>query len=238
MTLNEELTIVIPAKNEEINIPILMESILRQDYKQIHQTKVILGDADSTDQTRKVFLSYADRIPVEVIPGGLPSISRNRGAKLASSRYLLFCDADIELIDKDMIRKGLEKMKARNLHCLTAKLFCNEGNWKDHCLYCLTNLIIRCSKYISPFSVGAFMFFERARFEELGGFNEKVHFSEDYYLSKQVARKHFGVLSRYFATDNRRFQKLGYWKMIKMFANTMLHSKDDSYFYRDHHYFD
>jgi glycosyltransferase involved in cell wall biosynthesis len=238
MTLNDELTIIIPAKNEETNIPRLMESILKQDYDKIRQTKVILGDANSTDKTREIFLAYGDRIPVEVTPGGLPSISRNAGAKLAKTRYLLFCDADIQLVEPDIIRLGLEKMKAKNLHCLTAKLYCQDGNWKDHCLYCLTNFIIRCSKYISPFSVGAFMFFEREKFEQLGGFNEKIHFSEDYYLSKQVAGKHFGVISRHFATDNRRFQKLGYWKMIKMFTNTVLHSKDDSYFFRDHHYFD
>jgi len=238
MELNKELTIIIPAKNEEPRIGILLESLLRQDYPHIRSTRTVVADAQSTDRTREVILSFQDKLPIHIIDGGLPPISRNAGAKLAESVYLLFLDADTDLIDATLIRRGVELMKRKQLHCATAKLTCKNGCWKDGLMYSMNNVCLYFSKYTSPFSPGAFMMFDHQKFRELGGFNEKVHFSEDYYLSKQVAGKKFAVISGYYATDNRRFVKMGRLKMMRMFLNTMLHAKDDSYFYRDHKYFD
>jgi len=238
MTSNPELTIVLPSKNEEENIGRTVESILAQDYPAIRNTRIILADNHSTDRTREVFLSFQDRGLVEVLDGGLPSIARNRGAKSAQSKYILFLDADILLGEPSSIRKAVELAKRKDLDCVTTRLQCRDGNWKDHLLYFMTNRIITCSKCWRPFSTGAFMLFKKETFDQLGGFNERVHFSEDYFLSKQVKPRKFGVAKTFFYTDNRRFKKTGYWKMIRMFLNTAIHSNDPEYFYRDHKYFD
>src|SRR5215813_6208841 len=91
------LTIVIPAKNESRLLPNLLESLCRQDYPSMPSTKVYLADAGSTDGTPELARSFTGRLDIEVIPGGLPSVGRNAGARRAQSSYVLFIDADMEL---------------------------------------------------------------------------------------------------------------------------------------------
>src|SRR5690242_4693718 len=90
MNMQPKLTIVIPAKNESRLLPTLLESLCRQDYPLMRSTKVFLADAGSTDGTQELALSFADRLDIEVIPGGLPSVGRNAGARRATTHYVLF----------------------------------------------------------------------------------------------------------------------------------------------------
>src|ERR1700744_1375672 len=106
MTTFPQLTIVIPAKNESRLLPTLLESLCRQDYSLMKSTKVFLADAGSTDGTQDLAMSFADRLNIEVIPGGLPSVGRNAGAKLADTRYVLFLDADVVMTERTMLRRA------------------------------------------------------------------------------------------------------------------------------------
>ncbi len=85
-----DLTIVIPAKNESRLIPNLLNSLARQDYSKMANTRVLVADANSTDGTPEVVMSFRDRLKVEVVPGGMPSVGRNIGARLADTKYVLF----------------------------------------------------------------------------------------------------------------------------------------------------
>src|ERR1041384_8192360 len=94
MNTSPKLTFVIPAKNESRLLRTLLESLCRQDYPLMKSTKVFLADAGSTDGTQELALGFADRLEIEVIPGGLPSVGRNAGARRATTPYVLFIDAD------------------------------------------------------------------------------------------------------------------------------------------------
>src|SRR5271170_8116540 len=94
------LTIVIPAKNEAKLIPRLLTSLTKQDYSKMPSTRVLVADANSTDGTQDIVLSFRDRLNVSVIRGGMPSVGRNQGAAQADTPYILFLDADIELADR------------------------------------------------------------------------------------------------------------------------------------------
>ena len=83
MNTLSDLTIVIPAKNEAKLISFLLTSLTKQDYPQMRSTKVYLADANSTDGTRAIAKSFKDRLDVQVIPGGLPAVGRNNGARCA-----------------------------------------------------------------------------------------------------------------------------------------------------------
>src|SRR5580693_8683568 len=102
---NNELTIVIPAKNEAKLIPLLLTSLTNQDYSKMSSTRVLVADANSTDGTREIVLSFRDRLRVSVIRGGMPSVGRNLGAAQADSEFVLFLDADIELASTSLIRQ-------------------------------------------------------------------------------------------------------------------------------------
>ena len=82
---NSELTIVIPAKNEAMLIPRLLISLTNQDYSKMSSTRVLVADANSTDGTPQIVLSFRDRLNVSVIRGGVPSVGRNLGAAQAES---------------------------------------------------------------------------------------------------------------------------------------------------------
>jgi glycosyltransferase involved in cell wall biosynthesis len=234
--MHAEITIVIPAKNEAKMLPELLRSLCKQDYEQMNETRVIVADAGSTDGTAEVALSFRDRLLVEVIPGGLPSIGRNAGARLATTKFLLFLDADVQLPEPTLLRRALWQMRRKKLHLATTNIACRDGGFFDDALYAGNNFMQRIASFTKPFATGMFMLFERNAFWALGGFNERALFAEDYLLSKSVARLRFGIVRGQVLTTNRRFQKLGHRTMVWMFVKTLMHSWDDEYFLRDQDY--
>jgi glycosyltransferase involved in cell wall biosynthesis len=235
---NPELTIVIPAKNEERLIGILLESIRNQDYRHISITDIFLADADSMDRTREIALQFARELRLTIVPGGIPSVGRNSGARLASSRYLLFVDADIELADPTLVRRSIEVANAYGLYCATTNIHCPSGTVMDRALYGGSNLVQRLSRHFRPFATGMYMLCDRAFFQGIGGFDERVVYAEDYFLTKQVPGKRFGVIPGCVVITNRRFEKMGRWKATRLFVSTALHTWDSAYFYKDHKYFE
>ncbi len=72
-----ELSIVVPAYNEEKYLPKLLSCIKKQTYK---DCEIIVADANSRDRTKETAKKYGCKI---VKSGGLPAIGRNNGAKAA-----------------------------------------------------------------------------------------------------------------------------------------------------------
>jgi glycosyltransferase involved in cell wall biosynthesis len=208
---------------------------MRQDYPQMSNTRIFLADADSTDRTIEVAKEYYPDLSISIIPGGLPSIGRNSGARRASSRYLLFLDADIELADSTLLRRAMETMTAKSLHCMTTDIWCRNGGWKDAMLYAGSNLAQRLSRLHKPFATGMFMLVEKAKFDEIGGFDERALYAEDYQLTQQFDRRRFRVIRGGIFSTNRRFRKMGHAKIVKFFITTALHRKEADYFRSDLH---
>jgi glycosyltransferase involved in cell wall biosynthesis len=236
MNISSELTIVIPAKNEAKLLPVLLRSLERQDYRQMPATRVLVADAGSTDGTPQIALHTCDYLRVEVIAGGLPSVGRNAGAKLAHTAYVMFLDADVELRDRTLLGRAVELMKRKRLHCVTTNIWCEDGSWSDKMLYFWNNVAQYGSRLVKPFSTGMFMLFDREKFIELGGFNEKALYAEDYLLSQKVERSRFGIVGGHVHTTNRRFKKMGHSKIAGMFLRTALNTWNESYFLRDQRY--
>jgi len=199
-------------------------------------TRVLVADANSTDGTPEVVMSFRDRLNVGVIHGGIPSYGRNQGAAQAESRYILFLDADIELADNSLIRRCMEKAQHKQLHCITTNIVCTDGNWVDKLFYVGNDFFQYLSYLHRPFATGMFMLFERERFWKLGGFNEKILFAEDYRLSQKVERKRFGIVRGGVYTTNRRFQRMGHLRVGWLFLWTMMNFWNERHFLRDHKY--
>ncbi|HEY1525956.1 MAG TPA: glycosyltransferase family A protein [Candidatus Angelobacter sp.] len=227
---------MIPAKNESRLLPTLLESLCRQDYPLMKSTKVYLADAGSTDGTQELAMSFVGRLDIEVIPGGLPSVGRNAGAHWASTSYVLFIDADMELKDRTLLRRAMHLAERRKLHCVTTNIWCSQGSVRDQLLYLANNVAQYGSMLVKPFSTGMFMLFQKAAFDRLGGFNAHALYAEDYLLSKKVGRRRFGIVGGCIHTTNRRFRSMGHLKIVGMFLKTMLNSWNDNYFLHDHGY--
>jgi len=236
MNTSSDLTIVIPAKDEARLIPNLLNSLTRQDYSKMASTRVLVADAGSTDGTPDIVLRFRDRLRVEVVPGGMPSVGRNNGARLADTKYVLFLDADIELATDSLIREAVEAALSKDVQCLTTNIFCRGGTVTDKVFYAANDFFQYLSCLHRPFSTGMFMMFELETFRALGGFDERVHFAEDYRLSSQVKRGRFKIVRGGVYTTNRRFQKMGHLRVGWLFLWTALNFWNEDYFLRDHHY--
>jgi len=168
----------------------------------------------------------------------MPSVGRNAGAHRASTPYVLFIDADIELDDPTLVRRAVELMERKGLHCVTTNIRCPRGTLLDRALYEGNNVMQSLSRLYRPFSTGMFMLFDRKQFELLGGFHEQAKFAEDYLLSQKVERSRFGIVRGRVITTNRRFQKMGHMRLVRLFLNTALHTWTESFFLRDHKYWE
>jgi len=199
-------------------------------------TRVLVADANSTDGTPEIVMGFRDRLNVSVIRGGMPSVGRNQGAAHADTPYLLFLDADIELADRSLVRRCLERAQRDQLHCVTTNIVCRDGNWIDQLFYGANNTFQYLSYLHRPFATGMFMMFDRKKFWELGGFHEQILYAEDYRLSQQVARKRFAVVRGGVYTTNRRFKKMGHLRVGWLFLRIAANYWNEQYFLRDHKY--
>jgi len=198
-------------------------------------TPVFIADAGSTDGTVAIAQTFRPHLDIRVIPGGLPSAGRNAGAKAASSRYLLFIDADIELADYTLVRRAVELMNSRDLHCVTTDIYCQNGGLRDKLLYGCNNLVQRLSRFHKPFATGMFMLVDKRRFDQLGGFDERALYAEDYQFSRQIARCKFRTVRGGIYSTNRRFRKMGHATILRKFISTAWHSRQPDYFRSEAH---
>ena len=219
MKLSDKITIVVPCKNEENYIHHLLESLHQQN---IGDTRVIIADC-STDNTRQVIRDNIGLLNVEIIEGGPVSTAKNNGAKLVTTPYILFIDADVRFFKNTVIQDAVNAIEYNNLDLVGLNIKSYDNDIRAIIGFAIFNIINHILKYFSPFAIGAFMLTRRDRFEEFGGFPEKTVTSEDYFLSRMYSPKKFRILNHYFGQDSRRFKKMGYfgmgWYLIKNFIN-------------------
>jgi len=217
--LSDKITIVIPCKNEEDYIPYLLTHLRNQ---MIGSTRIIIADC-STDNTRAFIQESKGSLNVEVIDGGPVSIAKNNGAKLVTTPYILFIDADVRFFSDMVIRDAVDELESNNLDLVGLYIKCYDRNKTAQIGFMLFNFVNRIMSYKVPFAVGAFMLTRKDKFEEYGGFAEKYGTSEDFFLSKMYDTKKFKLVNHYVGQDSRRFQKMGYfgmaWYLIKNFWN-------------------
>lgn len=218
-TISDKITIVVPCKNEENYIQYLLEHLRNQ---MIGNTRIIIADC-STDNTRAVIKVNKGDLNVEIIEGGPVSVAKNNGARLVTTPYILFIDADVRFFSEHTIRDVVSELEINNLDLVGLSIKCYDDDKIAMIGFMIFNGINHILKYFSPFAIGAFMLTRRDKFEEYGGFPEKTVTSEDYFLSRMYSPKKFKIANHYFGQDSRRFKKMGYfgmgWYLIKNFIN-------------------
>jgi glycosyltransferase involved in cell wall biosynthesis len=225
MKLSDKITIVVPCKNEENYIHHLLESLRSQN---ISDTRIIIADC-STDNTRQVIKDNSTGLNVEIIDGGPVSIAKNNGAKLVTTPYILFIDADVRFFKHTVIRDAVNKIESKNLDLIGLNIKCYDKDPRAKIGFIIFNTINHALKYFSPFAVGAFMLTRRDKFEEYGGFPENFSTSEDYFLSRKYSPRKFRIIRHHFGQDSRRFKKMGYLGMAKYLAKNFVNRNNKKY---------
>ena len=228
---NNQFTIVIPCKNEGINIYDCLGFICKQ--KGIGNTRVII--ADNSDDKESLYWLYKAKVDfkyslnIEIIKGGYPAKARLKGSKLVDTPYILFLDADIMLVDKNLLHNILDF----KLDLLTVPFITEKGwNWVFRSFDLFQKLSIKLG---TPFAVGGFQYWNTKKYWELGGYKEDELFAEDYSLSSKVKSHRFQIYkTNNVFTSARRFKKKGigymFWIMIKSYLN-----RNNPKFFKYHH---
>ena len=225
MKLCDKITIVVPCKNEENYIHHLLDSLRSQN---IGDTRVIIADC-STDATRQVIKDNSIGLNVEIIDGGPVSIAKNNGARLVTTPYILFIDADVRFFKDTVIQDSVNKMELKKLHLVGLNIKCYDKDIRAKIGFTAFNLINHTLKFFSPFAVGAFMLTRKDKFEEYGGFPENLLTSEDYFLSKKYSPRKFKIIRHHFGQDSRRFKKMGYLGMGKYLVKNFVNRNNKKY---------
>jgi glycosyltransferase involved in cell wall biosynthesis len=224
-TISDKITIVVPCKNEENYIHHLLDALRGQD---VGDTRIIIADC-STDSTRQVIQNNSAGLNIEIIEGGPVSIAKNNGAKLVTTPYILFIDADVRFFKKTVIQDAVTNMELKNLHLIGLNIKCYDKDIRAKIGFTAFNLINHTLKYFSPFAVGAFMLTRRDKFEEYGGFPENFSTSEDYFLSRKYSPRKFRIVKHHFGQDSRRFRKMGYFGMGKYLVKNFVNRNNKKY---------
>jgi len=225
MKLHDKITIVVPCKNEENYIHHLLES-LRLQY--IGDTRIIIADC-STDNTRQVIKDNSLGLNIEIVDGGPVSIAKNNGARLVTTPYILFIDADVRFFKSNVIKDAVKEIESNQLDLVGLNIKCYDRDVRAIIGFGVFNIINHVLKFFSPFAIGAFMLTRRDRFEEFGGFPEKFSTSEDYFLSRMYSPQKFKIVNHYFGQDSRRFKKMGYFGMGKYLIRNFINRNNKSY---------
>jgi glycosyltransferase involved in cell wall biosynthesis len=224
-TISDKITIVVPCKNEQDYIHHLLDSLREQ---RIGATRIIIADC-STDRTRQVIQDNSAGLTVEIIDGGPVSVAKNNGARLVTTPYILFIDADVRFFKSTVIQDAVDTIEIKNLDLVGLNIKCYDRDPRAMLGFTAFNLINHTLKYFSPFAVGAFMLTRRDRFEEFGGFPEQFSTSEDYFLSRMYSPQKFKIVRHYFGQDSRRFKKMGYFGMGKYLIKNFINRNNRAY---------
>ncbi len=89
------VSIIIPAYNSAGSLLRAVDSVFTQTYRDF---EVVVVDDGSVDQTKEVIFTYQDKVRYINQDNRGPGAARNTGIQAALGQYLVFLDADDELL--------------------------------------------------------------------------------------------------------------------------------------------
>ena len=180
------VSIIVPSRNEEKNLPPLLTSLESLDYKRY---EVIVVDDNSTDQTFAVASGYqfANVVRAPAKPDGWAGKNWAcwQGAGIAKGELLLFTDADT-VHARDSLRKAVAAFEAERAEIMSAPPFHECRNFWEKLLgaFHLFPLIVTSYRQKPSserlFAIGQYLMFTSESYRALYGHSAvKASLAED-----------------------------------------------------------
>ena len=208
-------SIIIPTYNEEEYLPVLLESIKKQDF---NDYEIIVADANSTDKTREIAESYG----CIVVDGGLPAEGRNNGAKVAKGEVLLFLDSDLELTE-DYLRNVIYEFRMERLGIAITQMKPMSRKVEDKLFHEFANYFMMGAEKVKPHGAGCYgIIAKKELHDRCGGFDEDLNFGEDTdYIERLAKVERFKVLrNAKIGVSTRRLEEEGIETLIKQYGKS------------------
>jgi len=208
LSQRHDVTVVIPARDEEELIGRALESVLRQTWPSSLLEIVVVDNAsqDKTATITREFAAQHSQLRVKLVSEPVPGRARakNSGAQAATGDILVFLDADSALAP-DLIEQVVHVYR-NGYPAGSIRIVADSRDILDRSFFDLVDFGKRL------FRIKAQMFYcSRELFLALGGFDERLQIAED--LDLLVRLKRSGVplchlTTSYIVTSPRRLRRL------------------------------
>jgi glycosyltransferase involved in cell wall biosynthesis len=213
-----KVSVVVPTLNEERDLPLLLDALDAQTFRDF---EVIVADAGSPDRTCDI----AHARDCRIVNGGLPAAGRNAGAAAAQGEWLLFFDADVAP-RPEFLARALAEAEERGLDIATCPAEPRDRNLTDAMLLTSYNAYVLMTQHFWPHAPGFCILVRRDLHVAMGGFDETIHVAEDADYAKRAAKRgKFGMLvSVHIPVSTRRFSSDGRFTTSIRYVTWDLHS--------------
>ena len=209
------LSFVIPAYNEELELPLTLAAI--HAAAKDRQYEVVVVDDGSTDRTTKI----AQNAGTEVVFINRRQIAaaRNAGVRHTHGDILFFVDADTRITSRHV--NGA--IAALGEECAGGSARVVVGGTIP--LWARIFIRVFCALYCGlKFGVGAFLFTTRKNFDAVGGFDEKLFIGEEVYFSLALRKLgRFCILREPIVTSGRKLRMYSAREILGNSLNVILH---------------
>lgn len=209
-----EISVIIPAYNEEKKIADSIRSIKKQKFANM---EIIVGDGGSTDNTVEIARKLGAKVVIKRKKG--IAVGRDAGASVAKGKILYFLDADSAL------RPGtLSGVKAafrdKSVVVATGPIYTLEKTTNTIQMLYRWNYIrlVKLSMAMGkPSFIGSNLAIRRDIFKKINGFNEKLLNYEDCDLSIRASKYGKALFSDKIRVNAsaRRMIEWGMWKYFR-----------------------
>jgi glycosyltransferase involved in cell wall biosynthesis len=208
------LSFIVPAHNEEFELPSTLASI--RDAARQHEHEIIVVDDASADRTPEIAKDFGAK--VIAIDRRQIAAARNAGARAAKGDVLFFVDADTRINSKHVegaigaLNSGFSGGSAR-VEVDRAIPF-----WANFWLQVFCFLYFRLN-----LGAGAFLFTTRRNYDAVGGLDERYFAAEEVIFSHALKKYgRFKILSEPMITSGRKMRMHSVWHIWKRLTRMML----------------
>jgi glycosyltransferase involved in cell wall biosynthesis len=212
------LSFIVPAYNEELELPATIESIHAAADK-IEDYEIIVVNDGSTDATAEVARDAGAK--VLTINRRQIAAARNAGAHAACGDILFFVDADTR-INRAHVTGAIDALNAG----------CAGGSARvvtDGAIPLWGRVLMKtfCAIYFANnLGVGAFLFTTSENFEKIGGFDKELYIGEEVYFSLALRKLgRFKILRQPIVTSGRKLRMYSAGQILFRFFMVVLHGK-------------
>ena len=208
------ISFIIPAHNEERFLAATLASIRTAAASVGEAFELIVVDDESTDETADI----ARSANATVIPVSLRHIAavRNAGARAASGDVLVFVDADTLVPAATLVAALAALAQGAIGGGARVRMDASAPAWV-HRVWGVVSLM-----FSLRLAAGCFVFARRDAFDAVGGFDERLFYGEEVFLSRALsARGRFVIVREAVITSSRKFERVSLWEVIRQMVPLM-----------------